>query len=580
MSNLGDDQPLFDLAATVVDVSKVDWRAVEEDVDSDELRSLMPAFKLLAAVGNVGRLDEPLPDEAPGVLALKAGDEWGRFRLEEVIGHGSYGTVYRARDPLLETDVALKLFHRRSENSEIEAERALDEARRLSRIRHENVVRVLGAEIHRGRVGLWMELITGHSLSDVLKSQGPCSADEARTIGAALCRAVAAVHAAGFIHQDIKAANVVRAEGGRIVLMDLGAGIRVAGGSAPARQVIGGTPLYIAPEIFDGHPPSQCSDVYSLGVLLFHLVTNRYPVEGADRFEVERAHRLGRRLRLRDARPDLADEFVRAIEQAVAPDPRERYATAGELDAALASSAGRRRRVLPWAAAGVVALMALAALALRGSIEYPAGWRANGTVAAVVTAAGAPATLVTQSGPYRIRASFYRRRGTRDELLRPGQRLGLNDTVALKVSASAPVYVYVVNQDEQGVGYLLYPLAKNFADVPQLPAGEMQLPPPNESDGWVLNSRGGREHFLVAVSRSRLNEFELQVQGLPRPQFNAPTAPLRLSDAAVRALRGAGGLAPPKVSNPVFAFADATPLDSREESASGPWIRLITFDNP
>ena len=198
MTNGAEDDPLLDLAAKVTDVTRVDWRSVEEELDTDDARSLMPEFELLATVGTVARLDEPLPDEDPGVLALKPGDIWGRFRLEEVIGHGSYGTVYRAKDPVLDRDVALKLFHSRpTDNSESQAQRALDEARLLSRISHENVVRVIGTEAHRSRVGLWMELVTGRNLDDLIKSHGPYSADEARTIGAALCRALAAVHGAG-----------------------------------------------------------------------------------------------------------------------------------------------------------------------------------------------------------------------------------------------------------------------------------------------------------------------------------------------------------------------------------------------
>src|SRR5439155_2355329 len=123
---------------------------------------------------------------------------------------------------------------------------------------------------------LWMELVRGTTLEDLLTRQGLFGAREAALIGLDVCRAVAAVHRAGLLHGDIKAHNVMREEGGRTVLMDFGAGkdldqdiLRThTGGIAD----FAGTPLYVAPEVFAGARRTKAADVYSLGVLLFHLV--------------------------------------------------------------------------------------------------------------------------------------------------------------------------------------------------------------------------------------------------------------------------------------------------------------------
>jgi TolB-like protein/Tfp pilus assembly protein PilF len=196
---------------------------------------------------------------------------------------------------------------------------------------------VYGAESIDGRVGLWMELVRGLTLEDVLRQQGPFAAREATFVGLDLCRALAAVHGVGLVHRDIKATNVMRAEGGRIVLMDFGTGQETA---TDAEGHIVGTPLYLAPEIFDGRPATPRSDLYSLGVLLYHLVTGAYPVVADTLGELAEAHRSGRVRRLRDARPDLPDGFVHVVERALAPSPDDRFDSAGAMERALAGWLG------------------------------------------------------------------------------------------------------------------------------------------------------------------------------------------------------------------------------------------------
>ena len=135
-----------------------------------------------------------------------------------------------------------------------------------------------GADEHDGRVGLWTEFVRGESLDAVGRSaHGPLGAREAALVGLDVCRALAAVHGAGLVHRDVKAQNVMREAGGRIVLMDFGTGAEIAG----AHARLAGTPLYLAPEIFAGEPATSLqSDIYSVGVLLFYLVTGAFPGDG------------------------------------------------------------------------------------------------------------------------------------------------------------------------------------------------------------------------------------------------------------------------------------------------------------
>ena len=358
---------LVDLAASVADGSvDIDWEAVESSLQNDEDRQLLRDLKVLAGISDLHRLTDgaersadapagqkvvgrigPAPDgDLPTVEehvlpqpSRAPAEFWGHLALLEQIGQGSFGYVYRAQDTRLDRDVALKLLRPGRATSEL-AGKILHEGRILARVRHRNVVTVFGAEERDGRVGLWMEYIRGRTLEQLLRSQGSFGAREAALIGQELCRALAAVHKAGLVHRDIKAQNVMREEGGRLVLMDFGAGQVVQADGPPIGGRLTGTPLYLAPELLRGEDATVQSDIYSVGVLLFHLVTSQYPISAGSLDELRSAHDTGRRLRLHDARPDVADDFGRVVERALSPDPRRRYASAGAMQEALARSLG------------------------------------------------------------------------------------------------------------------------------------------------------------------------------------------------------------------------------------------------
>ena len=282
--------------------------------------------------------DDPTHTSDPsGAAALAPGGlrTWGPFQLLESLGHGGFGRVYRAWEATLAREVALKII--RAPNAE-QASTVLHEGRLLARVRHPNVVTVHGAQQVGDEIGIWMDLIRGRSLADLIKQQGPMSADEAAVVGVHLCQALAAVHAAGLLHRDIKAQNVMRESGGRIVLMDFGAGRELEDPEHSGRAELPGTPKYMAPELFTGHSASRASDIYSLGVLLYFLVTREFPVDGRTVMDFALAHSDRRRRSLADVRPDLPPAFVRTLERALAPAPADRYRSAGAMLQALADA--------------------------------------------------------------------------------------------------------------------------------------------------------------------------------------------------------------------------------------------------
>ena len=376
MSDAPDAKVLDTVASSISDGALIEWEQIARQVAADdsevldELRLLEKIAKFhLEAQGNDPSSETTVdPYERRGLEPRT----WGHFLILGRIGAGSFGDVYRAHDTKLQCDIALKLM--RDDHGSSSLLRVLKEARLLARVRHANVVTVYGADQVDGRVGLWMELVRGTTLEDLLQRQGMFGAREAANIGLDLCRAVAAVHRAGLLHGDIKAHNVMREEGGRTVLMDLGAGKNVD--QDTLRPTVShsadfaGTPLSLAPEVFAGARRTKAADVYSLGVLLFHLVTNRYPVEGETRAAIHGAHRQGLRTHVRDLRPELPDEFVNVIERALDPDPHQRFPSAGAFERALANFLGTPyeevavpRRTLSLVLAAIITVIVIGALA-------------------------------------------------------------------------------------------------------------------------------------------------------------------------------------------------------------------------
>ena len=340
-----DEEELLRLAESVTDGRPVNWD-VESSTD-ETFRKRVNRLRILESIGAASGMPPASPGAPAEASSDPAGaqpgsrspvlDRWGHLEILELIGDGVFGVVHRAWETTLDREVAVK-FLRPEPTPGSFAKHMLQEGRTMARVRHPNVIAVYGAEQLGGRVGIWMEYVHGRTLEDILQERGTFGAREAAMIGIDLCRALAAVHHARLVHRDVKTKNVMREEGGRIVLMDFGTGVEARPDASFRAAISAGTPMYQAPEVLDGAPASPQSDLFSLGVLLYRLVTRSYPVEASRLEDLKAAYERHEVKLLRDVRPDLPAAFAQVVERALATAPEERFASAGQMEAALAAT--------------------------------------------------------------------------------------------------------------------------------------------------------------------------------------------------------------------------------------------------
>ena len=353
---------LEELAEAILDGKRAPAASVGGD-DGHEA-----ALRQAEILARIAHLHQNLPDDDTALTgSVEIGSvplSWGRLTILEELGRGAFGAVYRARDSRLERDVALKLLWPGKTDPDRFITSMVEEGRLLAQVHHPNVVSIFDANVIDGRVGLTMEFVRGQTLAQEFQARGPFSVRDVIVVGREIAHALAAVHEAGLLHRDVKTQNVMRRSDGRLVLMDFGAGRRVERGSGEDAAITG-TPLYLAPEVLDGYRATVQSDVYSLGVLLFYLLTGKYPVSGQTIREVREAHHQRRRQSLISLRADVPEELAAIVDRALSPAASERWGSADEMGTALAAFGGVASP--PWKRR-TVASLCVAALVIAASV--------------------------------------------------------------------------------------------------------------------------------------------------------------------------------------------------------------------
>jgi serine/threonine-protein kinase len=329
----------------------------------------------------------------------------GRYRLDAEIGRGGMSSVYRAFDTVLERTVAIKLMHREITSDSDQLERFRREARSVAQINHPHVVTVIDAGEEPSPDGehptgstpyIVLEFVDGETLKDVIRREGPLDIPQAIAYAIEVARALGAAHEHQIVHRDVKPHNILISEEGGAKITDFGiARTLTEEGLTMAGRVLGTTD-YVSPEQALGHPVTGQSDLYSLGIVLYEMLTGEVPFRGDSPVAVAMKHVREDVPDVQERRPALSAATAAVVDRAVAKDLSRRYPDAasmardleevltieasrsgqatGEVTTVLRTLPGPVRRRLPWRMRHPARW--LASLALIGLVVAIALWAA------------------------------------------------------------------------------------------------------------------------------------------------------------------------------------------------------------
>ena len=262
-----------------------------------------------------------------------------RYELEEVVGQGGMSTVYKAHDSLLERYVALKVLHQQYNEDEDFVERFKREARSVAQLQHPNIVTVIDRGEEDGRQYIVFEFIDGENLKELVVRKGRLDVRDALEIAHEIAGGLAFAHENGLIHRDVKPQNVLLNGDGRAKVTDFGIArsLDVEHGVTQTGTILG-TSNYLAPEQATGQPVDAHTDVYSLGIVLYEMITGELPFPGESFVAIAMKHIQQPSPNVLDVRGDVPLRVASMIDRALEKDPEHRFPTMGAFATEIAAS--------------------------------------------------------------------------------------------------------------------------------------------------------------------------------------------------------------------------------------------------
>jgi len=322
----------------------------------------------------------------------------GRYRLVELLGQGGMATIYRARDNQLERDVAVKILRPEYGADPDFIDRFRHEAQAAASLNHSGIVAVYDYGTDPAGPYIVMELIEGEDLATIVRRTGALPPRAAARLVAQAARALAAAHDRGFVHRDVKPGNLLVTREGRLKVTDFG----IARALSESALTLPGTTLgsvhYFSPEQARGELATPASDIYSLGIVLFELLTGRRPWTGDTAAAIATARLTGAVPSPSAAHGGIPPTLEAITRKALAPNPEERYASAAEMAGALESFLGEERGAegARGGAAGVLGAAGAAGAATSAAAAGGAG--VAGTAGAAAGAAGGASPPTVAAG--------------------------------------------------------------------------------------------------------------------------------------------------------------------------------------
>jgi tRNA A-37 threonylcarbamoyl transferase component Bud32 len=272
----------------------------------------------------------------------------GRYELEERVGEGGMSTVYRARDTVLEREVAIKVLHEHFSRDPEYVERFRREARAIAKLSHPNIVTVIDRGEFEGHQYIVFEHVSGETLKDLVARAGPLPTERALALAHQIARALAFAHEMGIVHRDVKPHNVLIDPDGSAKVTDFGIArtLDIEDELTETGTVLG-TSDYIAPEQASGESVDERSDQYSLGIVLYELLTGELPYTGTNVMAVAMRHLRDPVPSVRAKRPDVSPRVDAIVARAMAKRPRDRFPSMEALTAALEASLAAEPKARP-----------------------------------------------------------------------------------------------------------------------------------------------------------------------------------------------------------------------------------------
>ena len=321
-------------------------------VDNQDLEKLLQAAKEASAVAQADGDGDIVPVVSPDVAAaptalpildienLSPGDVIdGRYRFIEKIGKGAFGTVLLMEDEVVDEQLILKFLNPNVSSDEEMMKRFVHELRYSRKITHRNVIRIYDFLFLQGCYAISMEYFPSHTLSGEMPDSKPMDLKKALRYSKDMATGMTVAHQAGVIHRDLKPANILVNSEGLLKIVDFGVAAAASSGDTQLTKTgyVIGSPKYMAPEQILGKKVDQTADVYSIGVIMYEMVTGIPPYSRGDHMSVMYQHVQGKATHCQEINPDLPDEYAELIVKAMSVDKSKRHQSMDELTEALNS---------------------------------------------------------------------------------------------------------------------------------------------------------------------------------------------------------------------------------------------------
>jgi serine/threonine-protein kinase len=312
-------------------------------LDDKDIEKLIQEHAQAAKAETIGEISALIPQAQSPILDISKLEPGavidGRYKFIEKIGKGAFGTVLLMQDQVVDERLILKFLNPNVSSDEEMMKRFVHELRYSRMITHRNVIRIYDFLHLQGAYAISMEYFPSHTLSGEIPDSKPMAFDKALRFSLDMATGMAVAHQAGVIHRDLKPANILVNDEGLLKIVDFGVAAAASSGDTQLTKTgyVIGSPKYMAPEQILGKKVDETADIYSIGVIMYEMVTGVPPYSRGDHMSVMYQHVQGKAKLCQELNPDVPDDYAAVIAKAMSVDKTKRYKSMDELSEALSA---------------------------------------------------------------------------------------------------------------------------------------------------------------------------------------------------------------------------------------------------